>query len=133
MPTFDVDSRTILAFEIDGKYLFSQYFTDQELFGELADYYNSDQYCFEVPPEDLDNVQALLEDYYYELEIVTDLDPYCVVKEQYTEHAEILKQSVEHWTRNGHHFFLMQDAQSVDVAIEQGATPINETEFVLGI
>lgn len=133
MPTFDVEPTTIPAFEVDSAYLFTQYFEDQELFRELSEYYNSEHYRFEVPAEDLDTVRDSLEAYYYELEIVDDLEAYCVVKEQYTSHAEILKQSVQHWTRDGYNFFLMKDTQAVDYAIEQGATQIADTEFVLGI
>lgn len=56
-----------------------------------------------------------------------------MVKEQYTKHVPILKQSVDHWTRERYHFFLMKDRQAVNFAIEQRTTPISETEFVLGI
>lgn len=129
MPTFDVDTTTIPTFEIDDTY----FFEDQELFGKLREYYNGEQYRFEVPVGDLKDVDETLDQFYYELEPVDDLEAYCVVKKQYTTHAPILKQSVNHWTREGHHFFLMKDRQAVDFAIEQVATSISETEFVLGM
>lgn len=133
MPTFDVDWTTIPAFAVDETYLVTHDFEDEELFGELSEYYNGETYRFEVPSEEYDAVQDLLGEFYYELERVEDLAAYCVVKAQYTQHAAILKRSVENWTRDGHHFFVMQDCQAVDVAVEQGATPLSETEFVLGL
>ncbi len=130
-PTFDVDLTTIPAFEIADTYLFTHFFEDQELFEKFRQYYNGDR--FEVPVDDLEHVQGILDQFYYELEPVDDLDAYCVVKEQYTKHAPILKQWVDHWTRESHHFFLMKDQQAVDFAVEQGATPVSESKFVLGI
>jgi hypothetical protein len=42
MPTFDVDPDRITVFHIDGEYLFSHYFTRQDLFEQLSDYYNKE-------------------------------------------------------------------------------------------
>lgn len=78
-------------------------------------------------------MQNLLEEFYYEPEPVEEIAAYCAITEQYTQHAVILKQSVGNWTREGYHFFVMQDRQAVDVAVEQEATPLSETEFVLRI
>ncbi|WP_254547308.1 hypothetical protein [Halomarina pelagica] len=131
MPTFDVEPTTIHVFEIDDTYHFAQFFDDWELFNQLKQYYNREKYRFDVPSDEVKHVQELLEPFYYELEVVEEFEAYCVVKKQYTNHAAILKQSVEHWTRDGHHFFLMKDPQAVEFAVEQGATPITDTEFVL--
>ncbi len=54
-----------------------------------------------------------------------------MIEVQYTTYASILKRSIGHWTREGQHFFLMKDRQAVEFIIEQGATSISETEFVL--
>ena len=56
-----------------------------------------------------------------------------MVKEQYTKHVPVLNQSVDHWTREGHHCVLIKDRQVVEFAVEQEATPVSETEFVLEI
>jgi len=133
MPTFDVDAERITVFRIDDEYLFSYYFDREDVFESLREYYNEDEYRFEIPAEDFDTVRAQLEDEFFEPVVVEDLDPYCVVKEQYTEHAEILKQSVLNWERRGHLFFLMKDELAVKDAVERGATPIEETDFVLGM
>lgn len=132
-PTFDVEPEQITVFQIDDEYLFSHYFTRQDVFKELSEYYNEDKYRFEISLEDFEAVREYLADEYFELVVVDDLEPYCVVKEKYTEHADILQNSVLHWERNGHLFFLMQDDLSTKEAIEQGAAPIEETDFVVGL
>lgn len=133
MPTFTVDAEPITIFRIDDEYLFSHYFEREDVFERLQQYYNGDAYRFEVPAGEFDEVSEYLEAEYYEPQVVDDLEPYCVVKEQYTEHADVLRQSVAHWERRGHMFFLMEDETAVAEALEQGATRVEETEFVLGI
>lgn len=46
MPTFDAQPTTLYVFEIDGEYLFSEYFDHTDLFEQLAEYYNEDAYRF---------------------------------------------------------------------------------------
>jgi len=65
--------------------------------------------------------------------VAEELEPYCVVTEQYTEYGDILRESVAHWTRQGHRFFLMKDELSVREAVEHGATRLTETDFVVGL
>ena len=65
--------------------------------------------------------------------VVENLEPYCVVKEKYTKHADILRNSVANWERDGQLFFLMKDELSVREAVEKGARRIEETEFVVGL
>jgi hypothetical protein len=132
MPTFDVDPERITVFRVGDEYLFSHFFDREDVFESLREYYNGEEYRFEGPAEEFDAVRDRLEDGYYDPVVVEDLEPYCVVKEQYTEHAEILKQSVLSWERQGHLFFLMKDELAVDEAVERGATPIDETDYVLG-
>lgn len=42
------------VFEVGGRYLFKEYFSADAVFGRLKQYYNSQKYRFEVPPEDFD-------------------------------------------------------------------------------
>ena len=133
MPTFDVDPDRITVFHVDGEYLFSHYFTRQDLFEQLSDYYNGEAYRFEIPAEEFDFVREQLADEYIELVVIDELEPYCVVKDKYTEHADILRDSVLNWERDGQLFFIMKDKLSVKEAIEQGATPIEETNLVVGL
>lgn len=133
MPTFDVDRDEIIVFEIGDEYLFSYYFDQQDVFEDLRDYYNEDEYRFEVPADAFDTVRERLEDAYLDPVVVTDLEPYCVLIDKYDEHAEILKRSVATWERQGRRLFLMKDELAVKEALEHGATRISETDFVVGL
>jgi hypothetical protein len=133
MPTFDVDPDRITVFQVDGEYLFSHYFTRKDIFEQLSEYYNEAAYRFEIPAEEFTSVREQLADEYIELVVVEELEPHCVIKDKYTEHADILRDSVLNWERDGQLFFLMKNELSVKEAIEQGATPIEETDLVVGL
>lgn len=133
MPEYEVDAERINVFRIDEEYLFKHYFERTDLFESLREYYNDETYRFEIPAAEFVGVQERLADDYYDLVVIDDPEPYCVVKEQYTKHAEILRTSVMNWERRGHLFFVMPDELAVERAIEQGARRLGETEFVLGI
>ncbi|PSP83990.1 hypothetical protein BRC83_06235 [Halobacteriales archaeon QS_1_68_17] len=133
MPTFDADPERITAFRVDDRYLFAHYFEREDLFDRLREYYDGEQYRFAVPADEFPTVRADLAEEYVEFEVVEDLEPYCVVKEQYTEHADILRDSVAHWERRGHLFFLLESELAVREAVERGATPVAETDFVVGL
>jgi len=133
MPTFDIDPEEITVFEIDDEYWFSHYFTRTDLFETLREYYDEEAYRFEIPAEEFDAVREELADEYIDLAVAEDLEPYCVVIEQYTEYGDILRDSVAHWKRQGHRFFLMKDDLSVREAVEHGATRLSETDFVVGL
>lgn len=133
MPQFDVEPERIVVFRVDDAYFFSHYFERTDLFDELKDHYDGDAYRFEVPAEEFDDVRAFLEDNHYALDVVEDPAPYCVVVEKYEPHADVLRNSVLNWERRGHRFFVMSDDLAVEQAVEQGATRLEETDFVLGI
>ena len=134
MTSFDVDREPVYVFELDHAYVFRRYFELNEVFDELRDYYDADEYRFEVPERDWDDVAEVLREYYYEPEVVDDVEDFVVVKEQYTKHAEILKNSVANWSRRGYYFFLMKDPLAVERAVqEQGATPVAETDLAVGL
>ncbi len=133
MPDFDVDRERINVFPVGNEYFFTHYFGRPDLFEAFREYYNDDAYRFEVPAEDFPAVEERLSDAYFDPVVPEDLDSYCVLKEQYTEHADILRDSVANWERRGHLFFLMKDELSVKEALERGARRLDETEFVLGV
>lgn len=133
MPALDVDREQIYVFPVGDEYLFSHYFDRTDVFDALKEYYDGDAYRFEVPDAEFDGVRRFLEDEYFEPVVADDLEAFCVVKEQYTEHAEILRHSVANWERDGQLFFLMKDAHSVRLAEERGATRIEETNYVVGL
>lgn len=123
----------VYVFNIDESYLFTHYFVRRDIFSELQEYYNDAEYRFEVPEDDFPWVLELLEANQYRPTRVEDIEAFAVVKEQYTEHADILRNSVMHWNRDGYNFFIMQSPHAVEEAIEQGATRIEETDLVLGL
>lgn len=133
MPEFELEPEEILVFRVGDEYLFSHFFDRTDVFDALNDYYNEDAYRFEVPADEFDAVRELLRDEYFEPRVIEDLEPYCVVKEKYSRHADVLRNSVANWERDGHLFFLMKDELSVLEAVEQGASRIDETEFVVGL
>ena len=133
MPTFDVDSTRINAFEVEdaGVYIFNQYFDEDEIFDKLREWYDGEKYRFEVPAEEVDRIEAFLEEYFYDLQRIepTAIEPFCVVKEKYTDHAGILRNSVYHTSRSGSTVFVMQDELSAEQAIEQGATRLTDSDI----
>jgi len=133
MPQFDVDTERINVFPVDDQYLFTHYFDRTDVFEELSEYYNEEQYRFEIPADEFDHVREFLGEEYYDPAVVDELERFCVVKEKYTEHADILKNSVVNWERRGHLFFLMKAELSIKEALEHGATRLKDTDFVLGI
>lgn len=133
MSDFDVDREPILFFPVDDAYFFKHYFERNDVFEELSEFYVQDEYRFEVPAEAFEAVSEVLREAYYEPTVVEEMEEYCVVKERFEEYAPILRNAVVHWQRDGYNFFLLKDDLSVKAAIEKGATPIAETEFVMGI
>lgn len=134
MTDFDVDREQLFVFPVDDEYLFKYYFDQQDLFDALRDFYDEDEYRFAVPDDEWPAVEERLLEAYFAPVIVEDLEDFCVVKEQYTPHADILRESIVHWQRRGHNFFLMKDELAVAEAIqEHDATTLEDTEFVLGL
>lgn len=126
-----VVSDPIYLFPVDDAYLFRRYFARTDIFDALREYY--DDYRFAVPTGDYPEVRDLLEDNHYRPIIVEDIDAFAVLKEEYTDHAGILRKSVIHYNRDGYNFFVMQSPAAVEDAVERGATRLAETDKVLGI
>lgn len=127
------DGTPIYTFAIDGEVLFKRYFDGTALFSELRDYYDGEAYRFAVPVAEWDAMTALLREHGFEPTTVEEFDAFCVVKAEYTSHTEILRDAVVHWSRRGHNFFLMKDPTAVEAAVERGATPVAETDLVVGL
>lgn len=121
------------VFELNDRYLFKRYFEGADVFDALSEYYVRDEFRFEVPVDEFDAVAATLRDHGYEPTLVDDPEPFVVVTGQYEKHADILKESVANWTRREHRFFLMRGPFAVEQAVQQGATPVSDTEFEAGI
>lgn len=129
MPEFGVNKEEINLFRLRDTYVFNHYFKGEEIFSELRDFYNRNEYRFEVKEDELEKVQEILEENFYETNIVKDLEPYFVVKEKYTKHSNILKSSVLNITRGNYHIFLMKDKLSEEQAIEEGAEKLEDIDM----
>jgi hypothetical protein len=128
MPTFDVEREKITAFEVDGTYLFKQYFDRDDVFDALNSYYNSDKYRFEVEEGELDEVQQILDEYFFDLQIADELEKYYVVMDQGVDYSDVLRNAVVTKHRGDHVVFLMKDLLSVEQAEEMGARRLSETD-----
>jgi len=132
MPTFDVDRTEIPMFTINGTYVFKYYFEDSDLFNQLKQYYNDDAYRFELTSdEELEEAARILDQYFFDLDVVDDPKPYCVVVPRNDDYSDILRNTVARFSRGRHYIFLLKDTLSVDQAIEQGATPLRESDVTL--
>ena len=130
MPSFEVDQEEITVFALGESYVFRQYFEQDELFADLQEYYNSEDYRFEVPQDAFETVARRLEEHFYEPVVVEEVEPFCVVKRKYTDHPDILfKTAVAKQSTGDHTVFLLKDQLSVEQAVEQGATQLSDTDI----
>lgn len=130
MPTFDVDRKQINAFPVDDTYLFKQYFEEGDVFGELRQYYNEEEYRFEVPREAVDEVRSVLDDAFYDLVMVDDLDAFCVITEKDTKHPDVLfKNAVMQRSKREYNVFLLKDQLAVEQVVNHGARRLSETDL----
>jgi len=128
MPTFDIETEEITAFEIGDRYIFKTYFDENQLFKQLETYYNEDKYRFEIPDSDLGKVRQLLEKYYYELEVVDRVEDYCVVVDRKSKSASTLRNSVMRKHRGQHEILVMKDELSREQSLEKDAVNLRKSE-----
>ncbi len=131
MPTFDVDPEEIAAFEFAGRYIFEQYFDEDDLFQQLETYYNSDKCRFEIPAQEVSNVRQMLDSYFYDLELVEDFNNFCVVQDRQLDSSDILRNAVSAQHQGKYEIFLMKDKLSAKQAVENGATRIQKSDLSL--
>lgn len=122
MPTFDIEQEQITAFEVDQTCLFKQYFDKDGLFQQIEQYYNSNKYRFEVPEEKLSEVNQILNNFFYDLEIADQPGEYCVVQNKEVDSSDILRNSVAHQRKGNYDICLLKGEISVRQAVEKGAT-----------
>jgi hypothetical protein len=116
------------VFEVDDIYLFKHYFDNEAVFNRLKRFYNGQQYRFEVPPPEFEDLRSFLEEYDYELVVVDAVESFVVVVKKYTAHPDnIFKASVIQRSADGYNCFLLTDQTAVERAIQDGATRLTET------
>jgi hypothetical protein len=124
------DHEQVNVFEVDEIYLLKHYFDSEEVFNRLKKYYNNQQYRFEVPPSEYEDLRQFLEEHGYGLVVIEELNPFMVVVEKYTAHPEnIFKASVIQRAVDGYNCFLLTDQEAVEQAVQNGAIRYTETDL----
>ena len=130
MPSFDVDREQVNLFRVEDRYLFKQYFDQDKVFTALRDYYNQDDYRFEVPPDVVEEVKQVLRGHMFEPVVVDAPAQFCVVYPKYTDHPDVLfKTAVLQRSKRDKHLFLLKDQLSVEQAVNNGATRLADTDL----
>jgi len=130
MPSFDVDREQVNLFRVEDRYLFKQYFDQDTVFTALRDYYNQDDYRFEVPPDVVEEVKQVLREHMFEPVVVDAPAEFCVVYPKYTDHPDVLfKTAVLQRSKRDKHLFLLKDRFSVEQAVNNGATRLADTDL----
>ena len=130
MPSFDVDREQVNLFRVEDRYLFKQYFDQDKVFTALRDYYNQDDYRFEVPPDAVEEVKQVLREHMFEPVVVDAPAEFCVVYPKYTDHPDVLfKTAVLQRSKRDKHLFLLKDQLSVEQAVNNGATRLADTDL----
>jgi hypothetical protein len=117
-----VEMAGINIFKLKNDYVFKQYLGDPGLFQQLSDYYNREQYRFEIPEADLDKVQDILQAAGYDITIIDNLKDFVVTIGKFQKHKEILKNCVDVEEVGDDKIFLMKDQETVEMALSMGAT-----------
>ena len=130
MPSFDVDREQVNLFRVEDRYLFKQYFDQDKVFTALRDYYNQDDYRFEVPPDAVEEVKQVLREHMFEPVVVDAPAEFCVVYPKYTDHPDVLfKAAVLQRSKRDKHLFLLKDRLSVEQAVNNGAKRLADTDL----
>ena len=130
MPSFDVYREQVNLFRVEDRYLFKQYFDQDAVFTALRDYYNQDDYRFEVPPDVVEEVKQVLRGHMFEPVVVDAPAEFCVVYPKYTDHPDVLfKAAVLQRSKRDKHLFLLKDQLSVEQAVNNGATRLADTDM----
>jgi hypothetical protein len=122
--TFDVIERRkrITVFKLGKHWIFKHFFDNKDLFKALLDYYNKDQYRFELKSVGArNNALKLLERNGFDYDLVEDLKGYMVQLPKSAKYAQVLKNSVAFKETANERLFLMKDLAAVEEAVGLGA------------
>ena len=128
MPTFDIETEEITAFEIGDRYIFRTYFDENQLSKQLDTYYNENKYGFEIPDSGLREVRQVLEKYYYALEVVDSVEDYCVVVDRKSKSASTVRNSIMREHRGQHETLVIKDELSKEKSSEKDAVNFQKSE-----
>lgn len=132
MPEFHrATADRINVFQVEDTYYFKQYF-DESTFSELRQYYDEYEYRFEIPESRFNSVRDILHENGFAPVVVDSIDPFTVVKRKYTHHPKSLfRGAVLHRSIENFNCFIMKDREAVEKAVQDGGTPLTDTEIAL--
>lgn len=127
MATFEIEKEEITALDLGDTYIFKTYFDKDSVYHQLQKYSNDDGYRLEVPESDLEEVEQLHEECYYELQVKDNFEDYSAVAEKGTESSETIRNSVVRKRRGQYKIFVMKCDFSVKQTVGHGAVQIEQT------
>jgi hypothetical protein len=114
--------KRIVMFKVGNRWIFKHFFDDKEIFKELADHYDKDNYRFEFKTfAERNQALKLLERKGFDYDLVEELKGYVVKMDKYSRYAAVLKNSVAHIETAEWRIFLMKDLAAVEEAVRLGA------------
>lgn len=128
MLAFDVE-RKETVFDCADRYVFKQYFEEEEDLFQLEKHYNSDKYGLEILEENLPKVRQILDNYFYGLELVGDINNFYIIQEIQLDSSDLLRNAVSTQCQRKYEIFLMNDKLSTKQAVEKGATAVQKFDF----
>lgn len=113
----------INIFKIGKIYVFKYFFDDKEIFKDLADFYNSESYRFEMKTVgERNKVMKILEmKGGFDTHIIEEPSDLMVMIGKDKKYAPILKNSVDHRVTRDARIFIMKDMAAVEEAISSSA------------
>lgn len=124
----------VTAFVVDDTVLFVGQFTDADVLGALAPYYNHHRRRFEVPADAFEAVERTLADAGYDVVVVTDVSRHAVVVDAGTPHPEaVVVDSVFDVSVDDRNVFVLASDRAVTEAVAGGATPLTDTPLRLSL
>jgi hypothetical protein len=116
------EKKQVVLFKAGNHWIFKHYFSDPEIFRELADYYDKDGYRFVLKtPGERNKALKLLERRGFDMVQLENTRGYVVKLDRYSRYGPILKDSVARIETPEWRIFLMKDKASVNEALRLGA------------
>lgn len=130
----DRDAERVNAFRVGGDVLFRHYFDGDAVFDRLQPFYESQEYRFSVPDGRFPELRTFLADHGYDVRVVDDPNRFAVRCRKYRSHPEnIFKAAVLQRSAGDYTVFILRSEAEVEKAVEQGATPLVETDLSLSL
>ena len=122
--TFDIIERRkhLIMFKLGKHWVLKHYFDDKDVFKDLVDNYDKENYRFEFKTlGERNKALKLLDLRGYNVELVENLKGYVVKMSKFNRYASVLKNSVAFVETPDWRIFLMKDQAAVEEAVRYGA------------